>query len=440
MSKTRKFAGGVHPKYKKEGTASHATETMPLVERYIIPLSQNLGASSVPVVEKGQQVLKGEMLAEPGGFVSVPIHAPTSGVVTKIDSYPHPLGSNMEAIEITPDGEDTWASGCGPERDVENTDTGALCNAIRDGGLVGLGGATFPTHVKLSPPKEKPIDTFILNGAECEPYLTADHRLMVERTEDILRGGKIMARVLGAERLLIGIEENKPDAVEAMRRASNNGFDVCPLHVTYPQGAEKQLIYALTGRKVPAGGLPMDVGVVVQNVGTAAAAWDACSRGIPLIERILTVTGSGVKQPKNLLVRVGTPLKHVIDFCGGLTDDTAKVIVGGPMMGLSQYTLDAPVIKGTSGILLLTADEVSQFESKPCIRCATCVSVCPMGLLPTVINAYTVNEMFDVAEEYNALDCIECGCCAYSCPSYIPLVQNVRRAKAEIMAARKKAS
>ena len=439
MTKSRRFAGGVHPAYRKEATSASPTEKMPLQQRYIVPLSQNLGAASVPVVSKGDKVAKGQMLAEPGGFVSVPIHSPTSGTVKKIDEYPHPLGLPMAAIEIEADGEDRWAPGCGPLRDAEEMDVEAIKKAIWDGGLVGLGGATFPTHVKLSPPKEKPIDTFILNGAECEPFLTSDHRLMLERTEDILAGGRLMAKALGAERKIIGIEENKPDAIELMRERAGD-FEVAPLHVTYPQGAEKQLIYALAKRKVPTGGLPMDVGAVVQNVGTAAASFDACARGIPLIERVVTITGSGIVDPKNLLVRVGTPLSEVVHQCGGVFPDTVKIIVGGPMMGLSQYTLDVPVIKGTSGVLFLRAGEVVLFSSEPCIRCGSCVNACPMGMLPTIVNSYSVKEMFDVAEEYNALDCIECGCCAFSCPSHIPLVQNIRRAKAEIMARRKKAS
>ncbi len=441
MTKPVHFQGGVHPAYNKQYTVDLSIEKMPLPKRFVIPLSQNLGAPAKCLVEKGQEVLKGQPLGEPGGFVSTPVHAPTSGKIKKIDLYPHPLGRGMEAIEIEPDSEDRWVEGCGPLRDFEAMDPDAIRKAIWDGGLVGMGGATFPTHVKLSPPAEKPIDTFILNGAECEPFLTSDHHLMLEAADKIIAGGKLMAKVLGAQNLLIGIEKNKPDAIEIMREAAGGGgFEVVALNAEYPQGAEKQLIYALTKRKVPTGGLPMDVGCVVQNVGTAAAAYDACAHGIPLTERVVTITGSGINKPKNLLLRTGTLLSDVIEFCGGLNADIAKVIVGGPMMGISQYSLDIPIIKGTSGIVFLKADEVTLFTSQPCIRCGSCVKGCPMGLLPTVINAYSVNEMFDVAEEYGAMDCIECGCCAFSCPSHIPLVQNVRRAKAEIQARRKKAS
>jgi electron transport complex protein RnfC len=440
MSKLIKFHGGVHPSYNKKRTENLAAEELPLQDSYVVPLSQNIGAMSVPVVERGDEVKKGQMIAEPGGFVSIPIHAPTSGKVKKIDVYPHPSGGNMAAIEIKSDGEDTWAEGIGVQRDYENLDADAIRAAIRNAGIVGMGGAAFPTHVKLSPPKEKPIDTFILNGAECEPYLTADHRIMLERTEEVIEGGLLMASALGVSRIIIGIEENKPDAVEKMRAMADGRFEVVSLHVVYPQGSEKQLIYALTGRSVPAGGLPMDVGVVVQNVGTAAAAYDACSLGIPLIERIITVTGKGINEPKNLKVRVGTLVSALVEYCGGMHEDTAKAIMGGPMMGVGQHSLDVPIVKGTSGMVFLTTDESTLFTSEPCIRCASCIDGCPMNLLPTVISAYSVNSMFDSCEVYNALDCIECGCCSYSCPSHIPLVQNIRRAKAEIMAKRKKAS
>lgn len=439
MTKILKFHGGVHPSYHKNFTESLPAEEMPLQAKYVIPLSQNIGAASVPVVERGDTILKGQMIAEPGGFVSVPLHAPTSGKVKKIDMYPHPSGATMSAIEIKPDGEDKWIDGCGVLRDYENLDAEAIKKAVWDAGLVGMGGAAFPTHVKLSPPKEKPIDTLILNGAECEPYLTSDHRTMLERGVEVLKGAKLLAKALGVENIIIGIEENTLDAAENLIALADDSFNIETLKVIYPQGSEKQLIYALTGRSVPTGGLPMDVGVVVQNVGTAVATYDACAHGYPLIERIMTVTGKGIKQPKNLRVRIGTILSDIVDYCGGLDESTAKAIMGGPMMGIGQYTLDVPVVRGTSGMVFLTSDESTLFTSEPCIRCASCVDACPMGLLPTVISSYTVNEMFDSAESYNALDCIECGCCSFSCPSHIPLVQNIRRAKAEILAKRKKA-
>lgn len=433
------FHGGIHPAYNKETTAGLPAEELPLQEKYIVPLSQSLGAAGNPVVERGTEVLKGQLLAEPGGFVSVPIHAPTSGKVSKIDNFPHPSGRMMTALEITADGEDRWIDGCGPLRDFENMKPDAIKKAIWDAGIVGMGGAAFPTHVKLSPPKEKPIDTLIINGAECEPYLTADHRIMVEHAEEVISGARLMAKVIGVERIIVGIERNKPDAIDKMLSLAD-GIEVEALHVVYPQGSEKQLIYALLGRSVPTGGLPMDVGVLVQNVGTAMAAYNACAFGYPLIERIITVTGSGIAQPKNLKVRVGTLVSDIVQYCGGLSRNTMKAVMGGPMMGIGQHTLDVPVMKGTSGMVFLTAGEVTLFRSDPCIRCAACVEACPMGLLPTVISSYSVNSMFDTAQEYHAMDCIECGCCSYSCPSHIPLVQNIRRAKAEILSKQKKAS
>jgi electron transport complex protein RnfC len=440
MKHTLTFPGGVHPNYNKEYTADLNVEVMPLQETYIVPVQQHIGAPASPVVDKKDEVKKGQLLAEAGGFVSAPVHAPTSGEVKKVDEYLHPNGTKVTAIEIKADGKDSWASGIGPLRDYDHLNADELKKIIWDAGIVGLGGAAFPTHVKLSPPKEKPIDTLILNGAECEPYLTADHRLMVEHGAEVMEGTRLLAKVLGVKRILVGIEENKMDAVENLRQFTDTPDDIVPLHVVYPQGSEKQLIYGLTGRSVPNGGLPMDVGIVVQNVGTAKAVYDAVAHGIPLIERIVTVTGRGITQPQNLMVRLGTDVSTIVEHCGGLKPRTLKAVMGGPMMGIGLFNLEVPVIKGTSGLLFLTIEEATLFTSEPCIRCSSCVQACPMGLLPTTISAFSVNEMFDSAESYNAMDCIECGCCAFSCPSHIPLVQNIRRAKAEINAARKKAS
>ncbi|MGI6189593.1 MAG: electron transport complex subunit RsxC, partial [Caldicoprobacteraceae bacterium] len=299
-----------------------------------------------------------------------------------------------------------------------------------------------PTHVKLSPPKEKPIDTVILNGAECEPYLTADHRLMLEAAEDVADGLKVIMKVLGVERAYIAIEDNKPDAVRIMTDTVKEvqGVDVTVLKTKYPQGAEKQLIYVVTGRQVPSGGLPMDVGVIVSNVGTSAAIARAIKTGMPLVERVVTVTGSGVAEPKNLMVRIGTSFMDVIQACGGFVEEPAKVISGGPMMGIGQYTLDVPVIKGTSGILVLTREEAKIPDVEPCIRCAKCVDACPMGLMPLMISAYALKEDYDNSEKFHAMDCIECGCCSYSCPAKRPLVQSIRVAKKMITDKRKRAA
>ncbi len=302
-----------------------------------------------------------------------------------------------------------------------------------------MGGATFPTHVKLSPPEEKTIDTLILNGVECEPFLTADHRLMLEESERIIDGINILRKVLGIDQAIIGIEVNKPDAIEKLTSdCAAYNIQVQPLKVRYPQGAEKQLINACTGRQVPSGGLPMDCGVVVQNVGTAAAISDAVRLGRPLVERIATITGPGIVEPKNLRITIGTPLQYLVDQCGGLNGEPAKIIMGGPMMGQTQLSLDIPAIRGTSGVLVFREEDLPKKPAGPCIRCGRCIGVCPIHLQPTTIAAYARLEMIDAAENYNALDCIECGCCTYICPATLPLVQSIRHAKGGIMAKRRK--
>ncbi len=427
-----KFKGGVHPQYNK-ATAGSPVEVLPLSDRYVVPVSQHLGAPGQPIVEKGQMVARGEPLTEPVGFVSVPVHAPTSGKVKAIKDYPHPMGLAQTAIEIIPDGEDTLYEGIRPVGDWRTMEPGALRDAIRDAGVCGMGGATFPTHVKLSPPQDKPIDAFILNGAECEPYLTSDHRVMVENPAEVMEGVGLMMRVLGVKKGYVGVESNKPDALAALRDACPADLDIdfALLETKYPQGSEKHLIYALTGRKVPAGGLPMETGCVVQNVGTAVACLHAVRDGMPMIERVVTVTGAAINRPRNLMVRVGAPLTDVLAACDGLTEDVGKVIFGGPMMGVGQFTLEVPVIKGTSGVLCLRESEVAQFEGGPCIRCGNCVDVCPMGLVPSLLGLLAERERFDELGDGHVVDCIECGSCAYVCPSHRPLVQHIRRGKAE---------
>lgn len=435
------FFGGIHPRYNKELSDRQAIETMPLPGKLIVHFTQNLGAPPRPIVKKGDDVKKGQVIAEPGGFVSAPVHAPTSGTVKSIDVYPHPAGTDMPAAVIVPDGNDEWADGCDVERDTNLLDADAIKNLIQAGGLVGKGGAAFPTHVKLSPPPGKKINLLIINGAECEPYLTADHRLMLDRPSEILKGAALFARVIGVDLIIVAIERNKPDAIGRMSEhaAGRAGFSIEAMDVVYPQGAEKQLIYSLTKRRVPAGGLPMDVGVLVQNVGTAYAAYEAVTFDRPLIERVVTVTGSGIVQPKNVLARIGATFEDLIAFCGGLKSDTGKIISGGPMMGVAQYSLDASVTKGTSGIVLLTNDEIPQFTGDACIRCGRCVNVCPMGLNPSALSIFIERMMFERAGEYNVMDCIECGCCAYVCPSRRPMVHHLRRGKAEVRKAAKKA-
>jgi electron transport complex protein RnfC len=439
--KIYRFSGGVHPPEEKL-TRGLPIEEMPPPKRAYIPLSQHIGAPSSPIVEPGDEVKVGTRLSDPGGFVSAPVFSSIAGKVTEIADHPHILGRAMPTVVIEAMGADEWDGSVVPRENVDTLSPDEIKTIIQNAGIVGMGGATFPTHVKLSPPKEKPIDAFIVNGAECEPYLTADHRLMLEMPEKVISGAGLIGKVLGVEKIYVGIEDNKMDAVKAMRAAVSaereNNVEIIPLKVRYPQGAEKQLIKAILNREVPSGGLPMDVGVVVQNVGTAVAVHDAVALGRPLVERITTVTGPGIKSPKNLKIRIGTPVSEVLGFCGGLTDDVGKVILGGPMMGLAQFDLSVSVIKGTSGILILTEGMLGRAAQGPCLRCGNCVTVCPMGLTPLMFGRYTELGMFDEAEQVNVMDCIECGCCAYECPSHIPLVHYAKYAKAEIQAARRK--
>ncbi|MEK6697758.1 MAG: electron transport complex subunit RsxC [Nitrospirota bacterium] len=428
------FSGGVHPAGNKELTAHKPTVAAAVPKRVVIPLSQHIGAPSKPLVVIGQEIKKGERIGESGGFVSAPVHASVSGKVAAIGNFPHVLGMDVTSIVIESDGMDEWVSGLRETPDYGVLSPDELKKMVQEAGIVGMGGATFPTHVKLSPPKEKPVDVVILNGAECEPYLTSDHRLMLEKPKEIIEGLKILMKILNVKKGYVGIEANKPDAVESMKKAvaGSPEIQVWPVMVKYPQGAEKMLIKAIAGRTVPAGGLPMDIGVVVQNVGTAAAIYDAVRYGRPLIERYVTVTGRGVKDPKNFLARIGTPFSQLIEEAGGLTESAAKVISGGPMMGISQYTLDVPVIKGTSGILVLPESEVSTRPYGPCIRCARCIDACPMKLQPSLLGIFIEKGHYEDAREYNLMDCFECGSCTFVCPANRPMVQWVKKAKKEL--------
>ncbi|NLH47321.1 MAG: electron transport complex subunit RsxC [Myxococcales bacterium] len=434
----RRFRGGVHPPEFKF-SAGRPVEVLPPPGEMVLPLSMHLGAPAKPLVQGGERVLRGQALAEPSGFVSAYIHSPVSGVVRKIEPRDHPLGKPLPSIVIDNDGQDETVAFT-PLTDWQTADPAQLLEAVQRAGVVGMGGATFPTHVKLKPPAQFKIDTVIANGVECEPYLTADHRLMLEEPERILTGLRIVLRILGVRKGRIGIERNKPDAIALLRQktAGADDIEVVDLHVRYPQGAEKQLIFACTGRQVPTGGLPMNVGAVVQNVGTLAAIHDAVVLGQPVMERIVTVTGQAIKEPKNLRVRCGTPIHWLIEAAGGAIEPFAKVISGGPMMGLAQYNLNTPVIKGSSGVLCLPAAMVQAIDLRPCIRCGACIRGCPAGLAPTDLVHQVQANNFPEAESLGVLDCIECGSCAFGCPSGIPLVQWLRLGKAEVMARRKK--
>ncbi len=429
------FKGGVHPPENKALAEEKAIEILPLPEFVIIPVQQHLGAPAEPVVKVGDEVKTGDKVCEAKGYVSVPSHASVSGKVKAIEKRSHPVGGKVLSIVIESDGKDELTPSIAPITNYLAQDVEEMKKKIQQAGLAGMGGAAFPTHVKLSPPANKPVDTFILNGAECEPYLTADHRLMLERPNEILEGVRIIMKILSCKTGYIGIEKNKPDAIALMQKLVNKSGDklkVIPLNVKYPQGAEKQLIKAITNRRVPAGGLPMDVGCLVHNVGTAKAVYDAIASNKPLYERVVTVSGRGIKQSKNLLVRIGTPFQNLIDCCGGITEDIVKIINGGPMMGIAQYTLEVPVTKGTSGILALTKTEAKLPEPEPCIRCARCVDACPMNLLPNALARIIEYKRFDEAHKLGVLDCIECGSCAFVCPSKIRHVHYLKFGKLEV--------
>jgi len=433
----KSFRGGVHPDDRKRYTAAKPIEAAPLPPKVIIPTRQHIGAPCTPVVKVGDAVKKGQVIAEAQAFVSSPIHASISGKVTEIAEYPHPVFGTCPAVVIESDGLDEWADGLPTSRDWRGMAADGLKDIIRRAGIVGMGGAAFPTHVKLAPPPEKKIDTFILNGAECEPFLTADHRVMLEAADRVAAGMQIAMKALAVDKGFVGIEENKPDAIAALQKAvAGSGIEVVPLKTKYPQGAEKTLIKVVIGREVPSGGLPMDVGVVVQNVGTVVAIADAVERGLPLIERVTTVTGGAISEPKNLRLRIGTTFAAAIELCGGFKEQPVKLIMGGPMMGMAQCRADVPIIKGTSGILALSASDVNAGEEKPCIRCGRCVEACPMGLVPSMLSILGQRGLFQVAkEEYDLLDCVECGSCVYVCPAKRNIVHYVKHLKAQNAAA-----
>lgn len=436
------FKGGVHPPQNKLQTKDLPITVLPPPEKVIIPLSMHIGAPSKVIVKRGEKVKIGQLIAEPGGFVSSPAHASVSGEVTSIGNFPHPLGKHTTAIEITNDGKDEYVVLQPLEKNWREVAPGEIIQKISSSGIVGMGGASFPTHVKLSPPSEKKIDTVLINAAECEPYLTADHRLLLEKAEQILIGTLIIKKTLGAQKVFIGIEDNKPDVIsllnEKVQDSKFSGIVVVRLHTKYPQGGEKQLITAITKREVPSGGLPMDVGCVVQNAGTAYAIWDAVYNGMPLVQRVVTVTGPTVKKPANLLVRIGTPMDYVLQYCQTDINSTKKVIVGGPMMGLAQAELSAPVIKSTSG--LLSCDEIHHgIQAYDCISCGNCVRACPIKLVPSFLAKYVEKRLYEDAAASNILDCMECGSCTYVCPAKINLVHYMKLGKYQVMAARRAA-
>jgi electron transport complex protein RnfC len=432
------FRGGIHPDEYKELTAAKGIRDLPLPQRVVIPLQQHIGAPAKALVKKGDEVATGQVIGEAGGFVSVPVHASLSGKVSAVAKFAHPTLGRALSVIIDSDGQDRTESGQ-PLPQGETSEE--ILKRIQAAGVAGMGGATFPTHVKLSPPKDKQIDVLIINGAECEPFLTCDDRLMIEEGEKVRRGITYMQQLLTPKRTIIGIEDNKPDAIASLQKVcAASDVEVLSFPVKYPQGAEKQLINATLGRTVPAGKLPMDVGCVVQNVGTAIAVADAVEAGKPLFERVLTLAGDAANGPGNYRVRIGTLFADIVEQTGGHRTDMRKILMGGPMMGIAQADLAVPVIKGTSGILLFSEAFGGARIEEPCINCGRCVDVCPMGLMPTTIAQFVEYDKPDLAAEYHALDCIECGSCAYICPSHRYLVQYIRQGKRQIIKNRKQAS
>ncbi len=433
MTKLRTFPGGAHPDEHKELAEKGAIRRVKAPETVRVALCQHLGAPSSPVVAKGDKVVRGQEIGSQNGFISLPTHSPVAGTVAGLEEIPLPHRRSGPVIVITTDSEE-GAPPFEPWPDFSSHSPAEIIERIRLAGVCGMGGASFPTYVKLSPPPGRKIDTLILNGAECEPYLTADHRLMVERTADVVLGMRILAFAMGVETCAAGIEENKPDAIAALTGA---GIPVETLKVKYPQGAEKQLIKAITGREVPVGGLPLDIGVVVQNVGTAAVVAQAVRDGEPSIRRIVTVSGAGVNAPGNFDAAVGTPFHDLVSEAGGYSGYVCRLLSGGPMMGLAQFTDAVPVTKGTSGIVALTSAEARKLTEGPCIKCARCVDACPMKLVPCLIATNAEKEKWDKADELGALNCMACGTCSFVCPSDRFLVHYIKRAQDVIRATKR---
>lgn len=426
------FAHGVHPHESKERTHSLPIQRMPFVREYVIPLNQHLGAPARAVVAVGNRVHRGELIAEPGAFISTSLHSPVTGRVKAIDNRRYPGGLFAKSIVIEAD---PFATQQVPKvpREWRLTPT-QFVTEIQHAGIVGMGGAAFPAHAKYSIPEGQQIEHLLVNGAECEPYLTNDHRMMVERPEALLRGIEILLHNLGAKAATIGVETNKPEAIAVLRERihPDQPIRVAPLRVKYPQGAEKMLIKSIFGKEVPAGGLPRDLGMVVNNVGSVLAIADWFDSGIPLIERVVTVSGDGVEQPANLLVPLGTPLREVLKFCDGLKPGVSQVVMGGPMMGSSVASLDVPVLKGTSGILAFREPQALHTHEYSCIRCGRCLEACPYFLNPSRLARLARSRLYHEMERYSVMDCVECGSCTYSCPSRIPIVQLIRTAKSQL--------
>jgi electron transport complex protein RnfC len=438
------FAHGVHPPGRKELAKDASIRVMPTPEKVVLSLHQNIGGPSEPLVKPRQNVGWGELIGKGKSFVSTTLHASVPGVIQRFVRVTLANGRHMDTVPIKLDGEiptgqDLWDEiygGDWPTTGLDAYDPAQISSDISDAGLVGLGGAAFPTHVKISPNDKKPVHTLLVNGCECEPYLTSDYRLMVEAPAPIVTGALLAARSVGAERIVIGIEDNKMPAVEAIRKAADGtGIEVAVVKTKYPQGSEKHLTYAVLKRQVPLGGLPADVGVAISNVATMAAVARAVIRKKPLTHRVISVTGGGIASPSNVLAPIGISFGSLIEFCGGLTPDAARLVAGGPMMGFAFSNPDTPVTKGAGGLTVMSKEEVRIGEESACVRCGKCVDACPMNLVPTKIAMAARHQDIALSRRYNIMACFECGSCAYTCPAQIPLVQLIRAGKAQVIAA-----
>lgn len=425
----KQFLGGINIPHYKSFSEQKAIKETSLPDEIVIPLSQHTGAPNEPLVKVGDKVKAGQKIGATDKFVSAPVHASLSGTVTAIEPRPFMLGDMVDSIVIAVDKVQETVELT--ENDLEKMSSDEIRAAVKEAGVVGMGGAAFPTSVKLSPPPDKKVDTLIINGCECEPYLTCDHRIMLEKPKELLEGTKLLMRVLEIEQAYICIEDNKEDAIEAVRQENDDPRIVLlKMPTKYPQGSEKHLVKAAVDREIPSGGLPFDVGTLIQNVGTCVAVYEAAKFNKPLIERVVAVTGQNVQEPQNLMVKIGTKLSHIIDECGGIVDEPAKVVVGGPMTGRSQETLEAPVVKGTTGVVVLPPDmAIEDMDYSDCVRCCKCVEHCPMLLYPNQISIYCEAGMVAEANQWNTMDCIECGICAYVCPSKRPITQLVQSMK-----------
>src|SRR6056297_3143390 len=433
------FKQGIHPEYHKELTKDEPLRKAKRPKEIVIPLQQHIGAPLKPIVEKGDHVKKGQKIGDTDSFVAAPVHSSVSGTVKAIEKVRTPAGQKTLSVIIEADKEDVFDDSLKSDKEIEQLSSKEIIDIIREAGIVGLGGAMFPTHVKLSVPDDKNVEYFILNGIECEPFLNADNRMMIERSKDIVEGMKLMMKAAGVKKGFIGIEDNKPRAISNMKKAVEDeaNLEIKVFETKYPQGGEKMLIKAALGREVPAGGLPLDVGCIVNNISTAVAVLEAVTEGKPLIERTITITGEGIMEPCNLYYRLGTRIKDLIEEAGGYDGDPGKIILGGPMTGSAQHSTAVPTVKGTSGIIVLHKESVAKFDPKPCIKCARCVDSCPMSLLPLKLSDLSQYERYDELDEYDVQSCIECGSCSYICPADRPLLDYIRIGKMEDMKLKK---